>query len=95
MKDIEIGVDMNNEQFNQIVNFLWSIPNEILRDYYVRGKYRDVILPMIVIRRLDAVLEPTKEKVLATKKKLDEQGFTNQEAFLCEAAGQASHKKAS
>lgn len=89
MKDIEIGVDMNNEQFNQIVNFLWSIPNEILRDYYVRGKYRDVILPMIVIRRLDAVLEPTKEKVLATKKKLDEQGFTNQEAFLCEAAGQA------
>lgn len=80
---------MNNEQFNQIVNFLWSIPNEILRDYYVRGKYRDVILPMIVIRRLDAVLEPTKEKVLATKKKLDEQGFTNQEAFLCEAAGQA------
>lgn len=80
---------MNNEQFNQIVNFLWSIPNEILRDHYVRGKYRDVILPMIVIRRLDAVLEPTKEKVLKTKKKLDEQGFTNQEAFLCEAAGQA------
>lgn len=89
MKDIGIGVDMNNEQFNQIVNFLWSIPNEILRDHYVRGKYRDVILPMIVIRRLDAVLEPTKEKVLETKKKLDEQGFTNQESFLCEAAGQA------
>lgn len=44
---------------------------------------------MVVIRRLDAVLEPTKEKVLKTKKKLDEQGFTNQEAFLCEAAGQA------
>jgi len=80
---------MNNEQFNQIVNFLWSIPNEILRDYYVRGKYRDVILPMLVIRRLDAVLEPTKDKVLETKKKLDEQGFTNQEEFLCEAAGQA------
>ena len=80
---------MNNEQFNQIVNFLWSIPNEILRDHYVRGKYRDVILPMIVIRRLDAVLEPTKEKVLETKKKLDEQGFTKQESFLCEAAGQA------
>lgn len=80
---------MNNEQFNQIVDFLWSIPNEILRDHYVRSKYRDVILPMIVIRRLDAVLEPTKEKVLKTKKKLDEQGFTNQKAFLCEAAGQA------
>ncbi len=80
---------MNNEQFSQIVSFIWSIPNEILRDHYVRGKYRDVILPMIVIRRLDAVLEPSKEKVLETKKKLDEQGFTSQEAFLCEASGQA------
>ena len=83
------GVDMNNEQFNKIVSFIWSIADEILRDVVVRGKYRDVILPMVVIRRLDAVLEPTKEKVLVTKKKLDEQGFTNQEAFLCEAAGQA------
>lgn len=80
---------MNNEQFNKIVSFIWGIADEILRDVLVRGKYRDVILPMVVIRRLDAVLEPTKEKVLKTKKKLDEQGFTNQEAFLCEAAGQA------
>lgn len=80
---------MNNEQFNKIVSFIWSIADEILRDVVVRGKYRDVILPMVVIRRLDAVLEPTKEKVLATKKKLDEQGFTNQKEFLCEAAGQA------
>ena len=80
---------MNNEQFNKIVSFIWSIADEILRDVVVRGKYRDVILPMVVIRRLDAVLESTKEKVLTTKKKLDEQGFTNQEAFLCEAAGQA------
>ncbi len=89
MRDIGIGVDMNNEQFNKIVSFIWGIADEILRDVLVRGKYRDVILPMVVIRRLDAVLEPTKEKVLKTKKKLDEQGFTNQEAFLCEAAGQA------
>lgn len=80
---------MNNEQFNKIVSFIWGIADEILRDVLVRGKYRDVILPMVVIRRLDAVLEPTKEKVLKAKKKLDEQGFTNQEAFLCEAAGQA------
>lgn len=80
---------MNNEQFNKIVSFIWGIADEILRDVLVRGKYRDVILPMVVIRRLDAVLEPTKEKVIKTKKKLDEQGFTNQEAFLCEAAGQA------
>lgn len=64
-----IGVDMNNEQFNKIVSFIWGIADEILRDVLVRGKYRDVILPMVVIRRLDAVLEPTKEKVLKTKKK--------------------------
>ena len=47
---------MNNEQFNKIVSFIWSIADEILRDVVVRGKDRDVILPMVVIRRLDAVL---------------------------------------
>ncbi len=46
-------------------------------------------MPIVVIRRLDAILESTKEKVLTAKKKLDKQGFTNQEAFLCEAVGQA------
>ena len=59
---------MNNEQFNKIVSFIWGIADEILRDVLVRGKYRDVILPMVVIRRLDAVLEPTKEKVLNIQK---------------------------
>lgn len=80
---------MTNSQFSKIVNFLWSIPNEILRDEYVRGKYRDVILPMLVIRRLDAVLEPTKEKVLQVKEQLDKQNFKNPEDFLCQAAGQS------
>jgi type I restriction enzyme M protein len=46
---------------NQIVNFIWGIADDCLRDVYVRGKYRNVILPMTVIRRLDAVLEPAKE----------------------------------
>ncbi len=49
---------------NKLVNFIWSIADDCLRDVYVRGKYRDVILPMTVLRRLDALLEPTKEKVL-------------------------------
>ena len=53
---------MDNQIHNQIVNFIWGIADDCLRDVYVRGKYRDVILPMTVIRRLDIVLEGTKEK---------------------------------
>lgn len=48
---------MDNQIHNQIVSFIWGIADDCLRDVYVRGKYRDVILPMTVIRRLDAVLE--------------------------------------
>ncbi len=66
-----------------------AIADDCLRDVYVRGKYRDVILPMTVIRRLDAVLEETKPAVLEMKKKLDEAGITNQTAALCNAAGQS------
>lgn len=56
---------MTSLAYNQIVSFIWSIADDCLRDIYTRGKYRDVILPMTVIRRLDAVLEPTKDAVLA------------------------------
>ncbi len=55
---------MNQELHNKLVSFIWSIADDCLRDVYVRGKYRDVILPMVVLRRLDALLEPTKEEVL-------------------------------
>ena len=80
---------MNNEQYNKIVNFLWGIADDVLRDVYVRGKYRDVILPMIVLRRLDAVLEPTSQAVLDMEKNLDDAGITNQDQALRQAAGQA------
>lgn len=80
---------MINGQLNWITNFIWGIADDCLRDLYVRGKYRDVILPMTVLRRLDTVLEDTKEEVLATKKMLDEAGVANQNAALREAAGQA------
>lgn len=72
-----------------ISNFIWNIADDILRDIYVRGKYRDVILPMTVIRRLDAVLEPTKAAVLAMKTQLDKAGVANQHAALCQASGEA------
>ncbi len=80
---------MSNGDLNWITNFIWGIADDVLRDIYVRGKYRDVILPMTIIRRLDAVLEPTKQSVLDLKKQLDEAGITNQDAALRQASGQA------
>ena len=65
-----------------VSSFIWGIADDVLRDVYVRGKYRDVILPMTVIRRLDAVLEPTKEAVLRRKAQLDVLGVVNQDAAL-------------
>ncbi len=80
---------MDNQVHNAIVNFIWGIADDCLRDIYVRGKYRDVILPMTVIRRLDAMLEDSKPAVLEMKKMLDAAGITNQWPALCNAAGQA------
>ena len=80
---------MDNQVHNQIVGLIWGIADDCLRDVYVRGKYRDVILPMTVIRRLDALLEDTKPAVLEMKKKLDAAGIDNQWPALCNVAGQA------
>ena len=80
---------MDNQVHNQIVSFIWGIADDCLHDVYVRGKYRDVILPMTVIRRLDAMLEETKPAVLAMKKQLDAAKIDNQWPALCNAAGQA------
>lgn len=80
---------MDQASHNKIVSFIWSIADDVLRDLYARGKYRDVILPMCVLRRLDAVLEPTKQDVLETKKMLDDAGITEQDAALCSAAKEA------
>jgi type I restriction enzyme M protein len=79
---------MANGDLNWVTNFIWGIADDILRDLYVRGKYRDVILPMTVLRRLDAVLEPTKKAVLDTKAHLDKAKITNQDAALRAASGQ-------
>ena len=72
-----------------IDNFIWSIADDVLRDVYIRGKYRDVILPMTVIRRLDAVLDPTKDAVLRMSGQLDKAGIANQDAALRQASGEA------
>ena len=79
---------MEQGQLNWIANFIWGIADDVLRDLYVRGKYRDVILPMMVLRRLDAVLEPTKQAVLDMKASLDKAKITNQDQAIRTAAGQ-------
>ncbi|MGI9188528.1 MAG: type I restriction-modification system subunit M N-terminal domain-containing protein, partial [Longimicrobiaceae bacterium] len=73
---------MDSSRLSWIANFIWGIADDVLRDLYVRGKYRDVILPMTVLRRLDAVLEPTKQAVLKMKARLDEAGIDNQDQAL-------------
>jgi type I restriction enzyme M protein len=80
---------VSNGDLGWITNFIWGIADDVLRDLYVRGKYRDVILPMTVLRRLDAVLEPRKTAVIEMKAALDQARITNQDAALRQAAGQA------
>ena len=80
---------MDQATHNKIVSFIWGIADDVLRDLFKRGKYPDVILPMCVIRRMDAVLEPTKQAVLETKNMLDQAQILEQTAALCDAAGQA------
>jgi type I restriction enzyme M protein len=80
---------MSDSDVHWIANFIWGIADDVLRDLYVRGKYRDVILPMTVLRRLDAVLEPSKQAVLDMKASLDKAQIANQDQALRQAAGQA------
>ena len=80
---------MQDTQLNRISNFIWSVADDVLRDLYVRGKHRDVILPMTVLQRMDAVLEPTKQKVLDEKKWLDDAGIADQDSVLQQASEHA------
>ncbi len=80
---------MSNTDLSWIANYIWGIADDVLRDLYVRGKYRDVILPMTVLRRLDAVLEDSKRAVLDMRASLDAAGIVEQDSALRQAAGQA------
>jgi type I restriction enzyme M protein len=79
----------DKSQIKWIADFIWNIADDRLRDVYVRGKYRDVILPFTVLRRLDAVLGSTKQAVLERKKFLDTKKIAEQNGALRMAAGQA------
>ena len=80
---------MTNADINWIANYIWGICDDVLRDLYTRGKYRDVVLPMTVLRRLDVVLESTKQAVLDMKEMLDSAGVVDQDAALCQESEQA------
>jgi type I restriction enzyme M protein len=80
---------MDRPRLNWIAGFIWNIADDVLRDLYVRGKYRDVILPMVVLRRLDVLLEPTKQAVLDMRASLDKADVVHQDQALRQASGHA------
>lgn len=80
--------EQDQSQIKWVSDFIWNIADDRLRDVYVSGKYRE-ILPFIVIRRLEAVLDYTKEAVLERKKFLDTHNVIEQDDALRMAAGQA------
>ena len=72
----------NTQQFNKLVSFMWNIANDVLVDVFEQVDYKKVILPMMVLRRIDVLLEPTKEAVLKLKAELDKQKIVNYEPVL-------------
>jgi type I restriction enzyme M protein len=83
-------LNMNQSTYNALKSFIWGIANDCLVDVYDVGDYRKVILPMLVIRRFDAVLEPKHDEVVAAKKKFEKDGVTvDVDPALCGIAGQA------
>jgi len=74
---------MEQAQLTWITGYIWGIADDVLRDLYVRGKYRDVILPMTILRRLDAVLEDSKQPALDMKASLDAAGGWSNRTQRC------------
>lgn len=78
---------MNQTQYNQLFSFIWNIANDVLVHAFEKGEYKKIIMPMMVLRRIDVLLEPTKEKMLKRKEMLDKNHITNQEQLLCIETG--------
>lgn len=78
---------MNQAQYSRLFSFLWNIANDVLVHAFNKGTYKDIIMPMLVLRRIDVLLEPTKQKVLERKEQLDRIGVTNQAPVLCQVSG--------
>ena len=76
---------MNAAHYNKLFSFIWNIANDVLVYAFEKGEYKKIIMPMMVLRRIDVLLEPTKNEVLKMKTALDECYITNQDALLCNA----------
>lgn len=78
---------MNQQQYNQLFSFIWNIATDVLVYAFEKGEYKKIIMPMMVLRRIDVLLEPTKEALLAQKKMLDDNNFSNQDPILFSITG--------
>ena len=70
---------MNTAQYNHLFSFIWNIANDVLVHAFEKGEYKKIIMPMTVLRRLDILLEPTKDAVLERKAQLDAANISNQD----------------
>ncbi|MBQ9202368.1 MAG: SAM-dependent DNA methyltransferase [Bacteroidales bacterium] len=78
---------MNQSQYNQLFSFIWNIATDVLVYAFEKGEYKKIIMPMMVLRRIDVLLEPTKEHLLAQKKMLDDNNINNQDPILFTVTG--------
>ena len=73
---------MNQSQYNQLFSFIWNIATDVLVYAFEKGDYKKIILPMMVLRRIDVLLEPTKQQLLTQKELLDKNNIQNQDPIL-------------
>ena len=78
---------MNTSQYQQLFSFIWNIANDVLVHAFEKGDYKKIILPFMVLRRIDVLLEPTKQAVMDRKKFCDDHGMTNYDPFLMPITG--------
>lgn len=78
---------MNQSQYNQLFSFIWNIATDVLVYAFEKGEYKKIIMPMMVLRRIDVLLEPTKDALLTMKQKLDESNIQNQDPILYSVTG--------
>lgn len=78
---------MEQSQYNQLFSFIWNIATDVLVYAFDKGEYKKIIMPMIVLRRIDVLLEPTKQTLLAQKKMLDNNKISNQDPILFSITG--------
>lgn len=78
---------MEQSQYNQLFSFIWNIATDVLVFAFDKGEYKKIIMPMMVLRRIDVLLEPTKQTLLAQKKMLDNNKISNQDPILFSITG--------